>query len=139
MNWLQDIKIEELPPQYQDIARLIGLENTVKLAERFNKLGFYFAAIKPGKPLSQEYQEMCDLIGLENTIKLAGYFRGGLVYFLGLEEIVKQKKYEYIMKNKTGGNYKELARATGYSERWVYEIIWNEQQKKRMARQLRLF
>ena len=139
MNWLDDIKTEELPELYQDIVRHIGLESTVRLAEHFSKLGFYFAEIKPGKPFSQDYEEMAAQIGIENTVKLAKYFRGQSVYFVGLAETLRQKKREYITKNFTGNNHKELARATQYSEQWVYEILWDEQKKKRMARQLKLF
>ena len=136
---MDDIKIEDLSEQYQDIVRHIGLDNTIKLAGYYGKFGFYFSEIKAGRPFSKEYQEMAEQIGPENTLKLARYFKGELVYFAGLEEIIRQKKCEYIMKNKTGDNHKELARVTGYSERWVYEIIWQEQQKKRMVRQLKLF
>jgi len=139
MNWMNDIKTEELPELYQDIARHIGLENTVKLAEYYNKLGFYFSVIKPGEALSPGYREMCGHIGRENTFKLAKYFRGELIYFVGLEEVIRLKKRDYIMKNFAGNNHKDLARATGLSERWVYEILWDEQKKKRAERQLKLF
>ncbi|GJQ23592.1 MAG: hypothetical protein HBSAPP01_13820 [Candidatus Brocadia sapporoensis] len=139
-NWLNDIKIEQLPAQYQDIVRHIGLENTVKLAGYYSKLGFYFSEIKPGEPFCKEYQEMAGQIGTENTLKLARYFKGELIYFAGLEEVIRQKKYEYIVQHFKGDNHKELARATHYSEQWVYEILWREQQKKRMAaKQLKLF
>src|SRR5574337_747505 len=139
MNWLHDVKIEELPQQYQDIVRYIGLENTIKLAEYYSKMGFYFAEIKPGKPLSADYQEMTKQIGIENTLRLARYFRGSAVYFVGLAETIRIKKREYIIRNFAGNNHKELARATQYSEQWIYEILWEEQKKKRMAKQLKLF
>lgn len=139
MNWMDDIKTEDLPEQYQDIVRHIGLKNTVKLATYYSKIGFYFSEIKPGRTLSNEYAEMAEQIGIENTLKLAKCFRGELIHFCGLDETIRLKKREYIMKNFAGNNHKALARATGYSEQWIYEILWDEQKKKRMARQLKLF
>ncbi|MDN3515343.1 MAG: hypothetical protein NG747_13225 [Candidatus Brocadia sp.] len=139
MNWLNDIKTEDLSRQYQDVVRHIGLEKTVKLAGYYSKQGFYFSEIKPGRPVGKDYQEMAEQIGLENTLKLARYFKGQLIYFAGLEETIRQKKREYIVQHFKGDNHKELARATQYSEQWVYEILWEDQKKKRMVRQLKLF
>lgn len=45
MEWLKEIKIEELPRQYQEMAEIIGLEATIKLAEYFGKTGFYFVSL----------------------------------------------------------------------------------------------
>jgi Mor family transcriptional regulator len=84
MNWLDDLKIEELPSHYQEMAVLIGLEATMKLAKHYNKTGFYFT---------------------------------------GLDDLVRAKKEQFIKTNFTGDNHKELARATEWSERWVYEIL----------------
>ena len=139
MDWINNIKVEELPQQYQDIVRHIGLKNTVKLAMYYGKIGFYFSAIQPGKILREEYQEMSAQIGIENTLKLAKYYKGELIYFRGLEQIIQLKKREHIMANFSGNNHKELARATGLSERWVYEILWDEQKKRRMEKQMKLF
>jgi Mor family transcriptional regulator len=83
-NWITGISIDELPALYQEMARLIGIENTIKLAEHFGKQGLYFKS---------------------------------------LDCLIRKKKEEYIRENFTGSNHRELARATGYSERWVYEIL----------------
>lgn len=87
MNWLNDITAKDLPEQYHEMVALIGVENTLKLAEKFPKQPFYF---------------------------------------IGLEVVIEKKKKEYIRKKFDGSNHKELARATGYSERWVYEILKGE-------------
>jgi len=84
VNWLDDLKIEDLPERYREMADLIGVDNTLKLAEKYPKQGFYF---------------------------------------IGLQKVIIDKKAEYIRKNFNGANHKDLARATGYSERWVYEIL----------------
>ncbi|RJQ22014.1 MAG: hypothetical protein C4560_03035 [Nitrospiraceae bacterium] len=45
MNWLDDLKPEELPPHYQEMVSIIGLEATMKLAEHFSKQPFYFTGL----------------------------------------------------------------------------------------------
>ncbi|GAB4485952.1 MAG: hypothetical protein OHK006_13000 [Thermodesulfovibrionales bacterium] len=86
MNWLDDLRIEDLPETYREMAGIIGLGHTLKLAQHYTKQGFYFR---------------------------------------DLDEIVSRKKAEYIRAHFNGCNHRELARATGYSERWVYEILKN--------------
>jgi Mor family transcriptional regulator len=85
-EWIKEVSIEDLPEQYREMSSVVGLNNTIKLAEYFGKQGFYFRS---------------------------------------LDELIRKKKEEFIKKNFTGDNHKELARATGYSERWVYEILKN--------------
>ena len=85
--------------------------------------------------LPEEYRIIADIIGLENTLKLAEYVGGLQFYFRKLDTFIARKKEEYIRKHFNGRNHKELARATGYSERWVYEILRNG----RDERQNRLF
>lgn len=85
-SWVEDIEIEDLPESYREMAELIGVENTIKLAMHYYKQGFYFKS---------------------------------------LDEPIMKKKEEYIKKNFDGRNHRELARATGLSERWVYEILKN--------------
>ena len=138
MKWLENIKPEDLPRQYRELAEIIGLENTVKLAKRFGKVGFYFSKIKAGEPLKPYYQEMAELIGLENTLKLEECFLGRLLYLSGLEETIKLKRHEYIAKYFRGNNHKELAHATGYSEIWV-RVILNQTKKINAIKQRMLF
>ena len=83
-DWIKEIKIEDLPERYQEIALIVGLEHTLKLAEYFGKQG---------------------------------------VYFVSIDSLIRQKKETYIRKHFNGRNHKDLARATGYSERWIYEIL----------------
>lgn len=93
MEWLKDLKKEDLPAQYHEMVDLVGIENTLKLAEKFPKQPFYF---------------------------------------IGLEAVKEKKKKEYIRKNFKGNNHKDLARATGYSERWVYEILKGEKDDRQI-------
>jgi Mor family transcriptional regulator len=40
-EWMQDINPEDLPEPYFEISKLIGLENTLKLADRYQGTGIY--------------------------------------------------------------------------------------------------
>lgn len=86
------------------------------------------------KDLPEHYQTMVGLIGIEATIKLAEFYNKQGFYFTGLDELVRRKKEDYIRKNFSGSNHKELARATGYSERWVYEIIERGRTEKKQMK-----
>lgn len=44
-DWLKEIKIEDLPEHYREMVSLIGIGNTIKLAEHYNKQGFYFSGL----------------------------------------------------------------------------------------------
>lgn len=76
--------------------------------------------------LPETYQQMTEIIGLENVIKLIEHFGKQPVYFCGMDKFVSEKKRQYITKNFNGSNHRELARATGYSLVWIYEILKEE-------------
>ncbi|OGC00126.1 hypothetical protein A2V82_16440 [candidate division KSB1 bacterium RBG_16_48_16] len=82
------------------------------------------------KDLPEQYHEMAEAIGVENTLKLAKMYPKQVFYFVGLDAIEEKKKKEYIRKKFNGSNHKELAKATDYSERWVYEILKPEKEDK---------
>ncbi len=73
--------------------------------------------------LPDNYREMADIIGVEATLKLASHYCKQFFYFKSLDEIIARKKAEYIYANFSGNNYDKLARETGYSTRWVREIL----------------
>ena len=45
MEWLAELKESDLPTQYREMSEIIGLENTIRLAEYFGKTGFYFVSL----------------------------------------------------------------------------------------------
>ncbi|TAN40780.1 MAG: hypothetical protein EPN22_16920 [Nitrospirae bacterium] len=94
MNWLENLTIEDLPESYQEMACIIGLENTLKLSEHYGKQSLYFRS---------------------------------------LDELIAEKKRRFILDKFTGANHAELARATEYSERWVYEVLKNARDEKQPA------
>jgi len=44
-DWISNIAIEDLPALYQEMARIIGVESTIKLADHFGKQGLYFKSL----------------------------------------------------------------------------------------------
>jgi len=46
-SWIENLEISDLPGQYKEMAEIIGIENTLKLAEHFGKSGFYFRGLEP--------------------------------------------------------------------------------------------
>lgn len=45
-EWVKDIKIEELPQAYQEVAGIVGVEAAVKLSSSLGGLPFYFPKIE---------------------------------------------------------------------------------------------
>lgn len=41
-EWLRELSLEQLPEPYQSIARDIGIEHTLKLADLYQGTGLYF-------------------------------------------------------------------------------------------------
>lgn len=139
MDWINSIKTEELCGQHQDFVRCIGWDHTLLLIRAFGKTILYFSEIKPGKPLDADYQLMIQLIGHDNTLKLEKTFRGELMHLNGLDNVIREKKHEYIVRNFKGNNHRELAIATDLSVEHVYKIIREDRKRKHAARQLKLF
>lgn len=80
--------------------------------------------IKP-EELPEQYQEMVEVIGLENTMLLVQKFGKTGFYFRGLDALIEKKKKEYVRKKHDGSRASilKLARETDYSERWIYVIL----------------
>ncbi len=72
--------------------------------------------------LNEVYKELVDLIGYDNTMLLYTHFKGQQVTFpvrlYNPETVCAMVKREY-----DGKNAKQLARAFGYSERWIKELL----------------
>lgn len=81
--------------------------------------------------LPESYREVSQIVGIENALKLSEYFGGLPLYFPKLNTLIARKKTIFIRKHFNGSNHRELARATGYTERWVYQILCS---KKKMRK-----
>jgi Mor family transcriptional regulator len=80
--------------------------------------------------LPESYRMISQVVGVENAIKLSECLGGLPLYFPKLETLIARKKEWYILKYFNGSNHRELARATGYSERWVYKILHTNREKR---------
>lgn len=76
--------------------------------------------------------------GIDVALKLAEKMGSIRIYIRPLEDHIKGKKREYIIKHFTGNNHKELAIAVGSSEEWVYQVI-KEHRQALQIKQRRLF
>lgn len=86
--------------------------------------------------LPVQYKKMVELIGLESTIKLIEHFGKLPFYFAGLDGFIREKKHQYIVKHFNGNNHAELARATGYSLVWVYEVLRDQKALSKIKQKL---
>lgn len=46
MDWTKEIIIEELPESYQEVCRIIGIDNALRLSEYLGGLPLYFPKIE---------------------------------------------------------------------------------------------
>jgi Mor family transcriptional regulator len=46
MDWMQEIMIEDLPESYQEVCRIVGIENALRLSEYLGGLPLYFPKIE---------------------------------------------------------------------------------------------
>lgn len=89
----------------------------------------WFEGMKP-EDLEGDLQLVARECGMAVALLLAEKLPGVQIYVRGQNGLVTKKKEEYVIKNFDGGNHKELAVATGYSERWVYEILTRHRDRK---------
>ena len=78
--------------------------------------------------------------GMDVAVALAEKMGGVQIYITRADGLVSDKKKEYIIANFNGRNHKELAIATGWSERYIYVIIEEHRtEKKEAAKQGEMF
>lgn len=72
--------------------------------------------------LNDVYREIADLLGYDDALVLYTHFKGQQITFpiklFNSEHIKKLLKQQY-----NGKNAKKLAKAYGYSERWIKELL----------------
>ncbi len=96
MEWLKEIKKEELPENYREMFDIIMQS-------------------MPG--YLNEVSAMAILIGLATHYNKQGF------YFSGIDAVISRKKREYVIRNRGKKKVSELARITGFSERMIYDIF----------------
>lgn len=76
--------------------------------------------------LPGDLQLVAQECGIEVAVRLSEKMGSVSIYIRPIGALIARKKEEYIVRHFNGSNHKELAIATGYSERWVYEILDRE-------------
>ena len=100
MEWLKDLKKEELPENYQEMLTvLVGAVGD-------------------------------DLKALRAIIDLAKYYNKQPFYFSGIDAIVSRRKREFIIKNRGRMRVSDLARTTQLSQQSIYDIFEELQKSK---------
>ena len=82
----------------------------------------WLEGLKP-EDLPGDLQLVANECGIDIAIRLAEKMGSVSIYIRPIDSLIAAKKEDYIVKKFNGINHKELAIATGYSERWVYEIL----------------
>ncbi len=85
----------------------------------------WFEGMRP-EDLPGDLELVARECGMEVALSLAEKMGSVSIYIRPLDGLISRKKEDYILRNFDGSNHKELAIATGYSERWVYEILRRE-------------
>lgn len=100
MEWLRDLKKEELPENYQEMLAL----------------------------LSEALCD--DVLAFRAVLALSTYYNKQPFYFSGIDAIVSRKKREFVIRNRGRIRVSELVRITGLAQRSVYEIFEELQASK---------
>ncbi len=82
----------------------------------------WFDGMDP-EDLQGDLQLVARECGMEVALSLAEKLGSIHIYVRPLDALISARKKEFIRKNFTGANHKELAIAVGWSERYIYEIL----------------
>lgn len=93
--------------------------------------------IKPSD-LSGDLREIAEECGTDLALTLADKFGSMQLYIKPIEKALIEKQKQYIKLNFTGNNHRELARAVRCSQRWIYDVIREADQKKKEDKQVDL-
>jgi Mor family transcriptional regulator len=137
---IKNIQEEDLNTCYRDVAKVLGLEATLKLGKELGGETYFLPKLKSNEkcmtleefdslpPKYWRYKDIAKVIGPEATLKLAKEF-GGETFYLskpdGPRGILSKIRDRIILEElKThSGSVIQLARKYGVTSRWVYYII----------------
>jgi Mor family transcriptional regulator len=80
----------------------------------------------------EKFHAAIEAIGLENLVKLSLAYRKDYLYFGHLDRIESEIKRRYVLKRFNGRNHSQLAKETGWSLPYIYEIL-REQRDERQG------
>ncbi|MBN2684596.1 MAG: hypothetical protein JXR40_04910 [Pontiellaceae bacterium] len=119
---------EGLSPMLRELERVIGLDATLALVDRWGGINLYIPQTVP------EGHTLAEAIGKEEAEKLSRYFGGDHISMPKAEEYRRLKRdHEIYRKKKSGVKANVLAREYGLTQRHIWQIISTE--KDRIQRQ----
>lgn len=121
-EWWDNLKENELPEPYREIAGIIGINEAVKLF-RMQGRSVYLGKRQKTEQQTENWIEFINIIGIENARKICKQFASNDVYFKKADELLRERRDELIAEDFNGGNYGALATKYGLTERWVRDII----------------
>lgn len=114
---VETVNRDLLPESLQDLADVIGLENTIKLIDRFPGISLYI----PHK--TTDSHVLVTVIGEASAEALCDAFGGNEVRLPKLDSAKRQFKYHTLRKMKSAGcSNRIVAQVLQYSERHVERL-----------------
>lgn len=109
---------EQLPASLQDMAEVIGDDDTMKLVENYGGTRIFV----PHRMGAQH--KLATLLGLEQARKLSNVFGGEALTIAQCSKLFKYKRNEEIRKKYDEGvSITVMVREYGITERQIYAII----------------
>ncbi len=143
-TWLSELTIEDLRGDYAELAAVVGLEQTVRIAEELGGAPLvlpHIEGIRHPDQLRSGYLDLFPILGLELTDQVAQALGGGQLYLPQARHILLAAKERYVQKHDRVQNRRELARETRLSLRHVYRICAGKTSLRREvdSRQMALY
>ncbi len=131
------IRLDDLPPLLAEIARRIGLGDTIALAEAWGGVRHYY----PRPENLTDDHPLIALLGRESAAQLCGYIGGGDVTLPKADRALRAARDRAIRAARATCSVRTLATRYRLSERRVWEIVAGAERKQSGAAygQMRLF
>ena len=136
-NWLDYLQIDDLRGDYAELAAVIGLELTVRIAEEIGgePLWLPFIKINSVDDLRSGYLELYPIIGLDMVIRVSEMIDaeqiGVRLYLPQADYALLAAKERYVKANDKVSNRRQLRRDTRLSMRHIYRICEGKTQVRR--------
>ncbi|MBN2684986.1 MAG: hypothetical protein JXR40_06880 [Pontiellaceae bacterium] len=119
---------EGLSPMLKELERVVGLEATLALVERWGGINLYIPQTAP------EGHVLALAIGVEAAEKLARYFGGDHISMPKAEEYKRLKRDREIwQKRQQGACANTLALDYGLTQRHIWQILSSERKRRKKA------
>ena len=109
-----------LPAAMAELLDTIGDQEGLALLEKWQGVDIYV----PSKWEGVENHQIKEVIGEMAFQKLVDYYSGERIYLPKMDAVIKQLKYHAVAQlHDAGVSHRDIAMKTGYTKRWVIEVI----------------